>query len=137
MGINVRQQAGAPAFGCPLLRGLESLALSDEHLGALARQGFVSHEHRGQRGPFFKLRFRFEGKQIVRYLGTDAENAERVRSELLALQQGHHLGRQVERHIIEAGAALRAAKRGVQRELGDTGFHFHGLAIRKKLKTRC
>lgn len=43
-----------------------------ENLDALAFQGFVSHSRRANGAFSFKLRFRANGKQRVRYLGSDA-----------------------------------------------------------------
>ena len=80
-----------PATGQPAVRSLEDrfphLASLNLHAGdwaALARQGFVAAERRGDRY-YFKLRFRRQAAQIVRYLGS-AARANAVRAELEVLQ---------------------------------------------------
>ena len=50
---------------------LADLGLTEQDYGALAQQGFVSHEYRGIAGPYYKLRFRLAGQQCTRYLGSD------------------------------------------------------------------
>ena len=113
---------------------LAALALSNEQLTALARQGFVAAEYRGKRGPFFKLRFRCKGRQMVRYLGKDVEAAERVRNAVVQLQAEHQVARQLRRLTNQARAVLRAAKLDLREGVRAAGFDFHGLEIRKKLQ---
>jgi hypothetical protein len=53
---------GAPD-PAPDTPGLAGLRLSPGDLRALARQGFVTAERRGGRGPYYKLRWRRGGRQ--------------------------------------------------------------------------
>ena len=68
------------------LPALSRLRLSNADYQALARQGFVARETRGTR-TYFKLRFRRAGKQIVRYLGSQAQLSAQVEQELKQLQR--------------------------------------------------
>ena len=69
---------GAPSAES-LPAALISLRLTAVDLQVLRWQGFVSAELRGN-CRIFKLRFRRDGRQVVRYLGTDPACAENVRS---------------------------------------------------------
>ena len=63
---------------------LAQLRLRAADVFALASQGFVSLEKRGNRR-YWKLRFRRDGRQVVRSIGS-AEQAHAVRAELAELQ---------------------------------------------------
>jgi hypothetical protein len=64
----------------------EECRLQDEHFEALSRQGFVGFE-RGRKGKYlWKLRFRHEGRQVVRYLGIDPGRTKLVRDALAVIQ---------------------------------------------------
>src|SRR5262245_35691495 len=108
---------------------LGGLGLKDYHLKELSRQGFLATDKRGRR-TYVKLRFRCDGRQIVRYVGS-AELAQAVSEELAVLQRDH----QLQRHLDDLGRAaaqsLRIAKQKVAPLLAAEGFHFHGHAIRK------
>lgn len=111
--------------------GLEALSLTAEELGALAQQGFVAAEHRGQHGPFFKLRFRVQGRQRVKYLGKDAAVAEHVQREVLELQREHRLTKKMHRITIEARKILRQTKLDLQPVVAAAGLTFHGYDVRR------
>jgi len=117
---------------CP--RGLSALGLSDDQLTALARQGFVAAEYRGQRGATFKLRFRFQGRQVVRYLGQDPAAARQIREAVLALQAERRDDREMQQAIREARNLLRETKRQLLPDVRREGFKFHGFAIRRVVK---
>ena len=63
---------------------LNQLPLSDEELSALSRQGFVHRERRGAK-TVFRLRFRVDGRQRVRYVRP--RDAEALEAELALLQR--------------------------------------------------
>lgn len=114
---------------------LAKLSLSEDQRQALARQGFVSCEYREQRGPFFKLRFRCAGRQVVRYLGQDGPFAEQVRQELWALQMERHAEIELAHLTAAARQLLRQAKHELLGAVDAAGFRFHGQAIRAKART--
>ena len=111
-------------------RRLADLGLEPDDHDALQRQGFVSVEYRGRRGPFFKLRFRLDGRQRVVYLGQDVGVAEQVQHELAELQAHHKLEQRLARLKAEALALVRESKRRLQPYLHCAGLRFHGLEIR-------
>ena len=123
-------EVSRPADGKPYR--LLALGLSSEHLQALAQQGFVCTEYRAERGPFFKLRFRLQGRQVVKYLGMDVEEAERVRRELAELQRARRVDVELRRATREARKILRSSKRMVWADAKRAGFEFHGRALRQR-----
>ena len=117
--------AVAPAFSA-----LNALGLHREHLEALARQGTLQAE-----GPVkrcFKLRFRHQGRRIVRYVGTDVDFVARVRDELERLQRDVREDRSVRRIVQTAKACLRQTKSCLAPTLGELGYHFWGHEIRRR-----
>ena len=79
------------------IQRLLDLRLTEEEFRALRRRGTVCREHR-RSGVIFKLRFRTEdGRQRVRYVGSDPKMAGMIRRELQDLQ----------RHRQEFRAGLR------------------------------
>jgi hypothetical protein len=117
-------------------RSLAVLALSQEELRALARQGFVAVEYRGHRGPFYKLRFRVDGRQAVKYLGQDVRFAARIRHELASLQARRRHVLELRRMSAEARKLLRETKRDLSGQFKEAGFTFHGLEIRTTISGR-
>ncbi len=103
----------------------------DEELAALCRQGFVSEERRGKR-LYYKLRFRCNGKQRVRYLGRDAARAAEVREELWKLQEPRRTELELARLDRTARRMLREAKATLAPLLAEEGFTFHGNAVRRR-----
>src|SRR4051794_31107499 len=63
---------------------LNRLALSDEELGALTRQGFINSERRAGK-TIFRLRYRVDGRQRVRYVSP--RDAAALEAELGLLQR--------------------------------------------------
>lgn len=116
---------------------LTRLRLDDEQLAALKCQGFVARERRGNGYYVYKLRFRQKGRQKVRYVGTDAALADRVRRELQILQAAVQRRRRLRRFSREARSLLRTAKGRLSASLEPCGFAFHGLAIRRKRARSC
>ena len=111
--------------------GLAELGLTQVDLDALARQGFVAPEKGCSGHRRFKLRFRMDGKQVVRYIGTDPIRAARIERELEILQCEHRSDRQLQRQLRMARAALRESKRILAPVLQEMGYQYHGYAIRR------
>jgi len=114
------------------IRRLADLNLAPEELRELTRQGFIAREYRGDSGPFFKIRFRVRGRQIVRYLGSDVHTAAAVARELRALQAGRRLARFLGRLRAQARRLLRRAKRRLEPLLRARGFYLHGHTVRRR-----
>lgn len=113
---------------------LASLGLSPTERKDLTQQGFVSEEQRGRR-KYHKLRFRSEGRQVVRYIG-NAQRAARVRAELEMLQQPSKAQRELKARVQQAGKLLRESKQALEPVLEAYGFRFHGYAIRRPRTSR-
>ena len=66
------------------------LRLTAADRNALARQGAVVAEYRSRQGrrwgPYFKLRWRHDGRQQVRYLGRDPALAKSIRAKEVVMQ---------------------------------------------------
>jgi hypothetical protein len=110
---------------------LARLEFNAAELAALRRQGFVAREIRGKRTSVFKLRFRFGGRQRVRYLGTDADEAERIQNELNELQGGRRADLALGRLSRSAAQLLRDSKLRLEPWVQRAGLRFHGRAIRR------
>jgi hypothetical protein len=124
----------APEAGWPArFPALAKLGLTDEDLNALAHQGFVAPERR-QAGTFFKLRFRRDGRQVVRYVG-GPEKAACVATELKTLQVARYNRRELDKLGRVARQLLRDAKAKLEPPLLELGFKFHGRAIRRPRRT--
>lgn len=110
---------------------LALLNLTPAEQNALASQGFVAAEYRRGSGPYFKLRFRLQGRQVVRYLGVNPEFAKRVEKEVAELQRPRRQEQQVRRLNDEAHRQLRHWKQTLEPFVTKQGYHFHGFALRK------
>ena len=101
---------------------LNRLRLKEHDLKELSRQGSLAMDRRGQRA-YAKLRFRRDGRQIVRYVG-GAERAQAVAAELAVLQHDHRL----QHHLDELGCAavhaLRVAKQKARATLSGRRLPF-------------
>jgi hypothetical protein len=110
---------------------LAALALNDDDVASITRQGFVSKETRGQRA-YHKLRFRRAcGRQAVRYLGSDFAFAEAVREELAMLQANVLVLRRLSALSKKSRIAVRSAKRHLGPLFEARGWKFHGSVIRR------
>ena len=115
---------------------LRRLGLDDDELMALRSQGFVSREQRSPgHAPVFKLRFRIDGKQRTRYLGSDSDVIAAVRQELAELREEAQRGRKLRRLARQARCRWQRAKSELEPLLAAEGYHFHGLLIRKRRAT--
>jgi hypothetical protein len=121
----------AEQSGPERLSALAALKLSDRELAALRRQGTVSAERRGNT-TIYKLRFRMNGRQQMRYLGIHERLANSVEAELDVLQREVRLQRRRAALGRAASNQLKSAKLTLQPLLESRGFHFHGLAVRKR-----
>ncbi len=114
----------------PALRGL---GLEEGELAALSRQGFVSPEQRGpQRAVIHKLRYRIQGRQRTRYLGSDPKFLEQIRRELAELQGPVRRHRNLQELRRQAWRGLRQAKSILAPLLAAEGWYYHGLTIRRR-----
>lgn len=115
------------------LASLAQLNVSAEEMHSLKRQGFVAAERRGVQGtPYFKLRFRHEGRQIVRGIGTDRERAASVIRELEALQHARRHELEFERVVRAVMAVSRTARARIEPLIAPLGFRYHGFSIRRR-----
>lgn len=111
---------------------LASLALGEEHLAALAKQGCLRAEGAGQSKLYYKLRFRIGSKQHVRYVGNKPAFVEQVREELTRLQSRTNSCRRLHRLIQEANECLRRTKHQLKPLLPLAGRCFYGREIRRR-----
>jgi hypothetical protein len=109
---------------------LGSLGLREEDFAALAKQGSLRAESSSSGRQYWKLRFRFGGKQQVRYVGNNAEFVDRVRQELMRLQAKERACRRLQSLIREAKRRLRRTKQQLMSLLPSAGRCFHGREIR-------
>ena len=110
--------------------GVEGIALNAAELIALRRQGFISRETRG-RSTIFKLRFRMNGQQRVRYLGTDERRIAAIQAALNKLQAGRALDRRLRDLEQQARERLKDSKQRLFPVMKAAGWRFHGRAIRR------
>jgi len=119
---------------------LARLRLAADEQQALAQQGFVSAEYREQNGrrygPYFKLRWRQDGRQRVRYLGRDLSRAEQVSAALANLQRSLQLVRDASSMMAEVRKEMRKLKETLEPHLASQGMHLHGYIARRKTKPR-
>ncbi|QDU92497.1 hypothetical protein [Lignipirellula cremea] len=108
-----------------------SLNLTDEQVEALRTQGFVSRERRGENRIYFKLRFRFQGRQLVRCLGAKAALVRRVEQALAKIQAQRKRRAQLTNAARRSRQTLRLTRLLLAPLLQAAGFQFHGLAVRK------
>jgi hypothetical protein len=107
---------------------LAGLRLADEDWTLLTRQGFVAAERRGNH-IHFKLRFRKDGRQVVRYL-SDAAAASAVSAELNQLQINRRIRREL-RALDQAGRRLlRESTKKLQSLVQSYGLKPHGRNYR-------
>ena len=107
---------------------LNRLALSDEELGALTRQGFIRSERRGRK-TIFRLRYRVHGRQHVRYVSP--RDAAALEAELGSLQRRVRARRRLTGLAALARQVLRHRRSTLAPLLEARGYHFHGHQIRR------
>jgi hypothetical protein len=113
--------------------------LSPAELAALARQGSVSLDRPARGRPRAKLRFRYQGKQRVVYIGVNAALAAEIAAELRRRQQKTQGLRGVRAAARQCRQWRREYRREVARLLGECGYYFHGyeLRLRRSRHTIC
>ena len=115
---------------------LTGLGLSRADVEGLQRQGFVAPEFRVdqgvRRGPYYKLRWRINGRQRVKYLGRSAAQAEAVASAVAHLQQPRVRERHLARQMAEARRKLTQAKQTMAAALAAEGKYYHGYTSRRR-----
>jgi hypothetical protein len=89
----------------------------------------VSSEQRG-RCRIYKLRYRSNGKQCVRYLGSDAAVAAALQSDLEQLQ-GRRRCRRHEAALRHQARRLWQRAKALAPSLAEHGLHFHGRTVRQ------
>jgi hypothetical protein len=98
----------------------------------LAQQGFVSREYRRGGVLVYKLRWRRGHRQIVRFLGRDANRAAAVQAWLDDLQRPGRLARQATKLLRDARRELRQAKDLLIPRASADGSHYHGYRLRRR-----
>ena len=112
--------------------GIEHLGLSSDELIAVKQQGHVAHEVRGRSRIVFKLRYRFDGRQRVRHLGSDPQFAQAVREELQHIRRVKVARRNLRTVMREAKQAIRNSKLQLLPFAAEFGFAFHGFELRRR-----
>ena len=120
---NTTERLALEAF--PLLN---RLALSEEELSALARQGSIRRERRGRK-TIFRLRYRVHGRQCVRYVSP--RDAAALEAELTSLQRRVRARRRLTGLAALARQLLRQRKSTLAPLLEAHGYHYHGHQIRR------
>ena len=90
----------------------------------------MTAERRGKR-TYFKLRFRRDRQQVVRYIGSDPDKAEAVQRELDHLQDDRKKELELSRLTEKTKKLLRESKRVLAPLLAEEGLTFHGRQIRR------
>jgi hypothetical protein len=100
----------------------------------LSRQGYIVEtwrEYRGRRlGPYYRLRYRAEGRGRSIYLGRDAAFAEEVRDRLRDLQSPLRKKREAHKRWKQERAQLRKLKARWEVELRKIGLRLKGFEVR-------
>jgi hypothetical protein len=107
---------------------LVSLGLREEELNALVRQGFLSAEKRRD-ATYYKLRFRVDGHQQVRYV--KSELVPTIRNELTRLQTFSRCRRELRELQRASVERFKQMKAQLDAVLEGKGFRRHGYAFRK------
>ena len=117
---------------------LTGLGLGLKELESLRDQGFVAPEFRvraGRRwGPYYKLRWRQNGRQRVRYLGTDESAVGEIRKALKTWQQPVRLEKEVNSLFRQTRKALKSLKDALTPQICDDGKKWHGYESRRPRK---
>ena len=115
---------------------LNGLGLDRHELDALMKQGFVSSEyrHRNEKkfGPYYKLRWRFNGRQRVKYLGRDFARAALVHSALIRCRSLRRSRLDIGHRLRDALQTLRDARKQLELLLAERGVVLHGYTHRHR-----
>jgi hypothetical protein len=107
---------------------LSRLVLSDEEIGALARQGFIRSETRRSK-TIFRLRYRVNGRQRARYVSP--RDAAAIEAELALLQRLVRARRRLNGLATLARKVLGHRRSTLAPLVEARGYHFHGHQIRR------
>lgn len=113
---------------------LRILGLVEDELHQLSRQGSIAYERRGRSSSVAKLRFRMNGVQRVKVLGSDEQFIARVRAELEALQIDRNQCQELKQMCQQAREVIRRHKAILAPLLEQQGMRFHGHSLRAKRK---
>lgn len=108
-----------------------SRRLSPADHDSLARQGWVSEQIRPSGATTYKLRWRIEGRQRVRYLGSDPAVAAHVRAVLIDMRCARRTERALAQLLRQARFQLAAIKRQLAPDLETIGYAYHGYTARR------
>lgn len=112
------------------MRALDQLIRDDAERLALRSNGFVCSEERSY-CQVYKLRFRVQGRQRVRYLGTVPAVAEAVRLELMKWQRRRRAAQRLRQAVQYARQVLRESRQRLEPLVLAAGFKLHGREIRR------
>lgn len=127
--FNVQNAEAAPS--CDATSSIfVRLKLTCEQRQSLVRQGAIIEDRRGPNKRVFKIRFRHDGRVIVRYLTTDPDVAELARQELAEIQKETRALRKLRKLANTARFALRQAKAESTPYLLAMGLVYHGYQLR-------
>jgi hypothetical protein len=127
------REPARPAFRDRVLVIVVAVPVAGRRLGPaalaqLAQQGSVSAEVQPHGAVRFKLRWRQDGGQKVRYLGSDVVIAQAVAAGLRAWQQPLQQRRELKKRL----AAAKQLKAVLEPIVADAGLHLHGYAARRR-----
>jgi hypothetical protein len=108
---------------------LSRIVRREEEFVALARQGFIRAEKRRKK-TIWRLRYRFGGRQRVRYVSP--RDVEALEAELSELQSRIRARRRLTRLSEQARQALRHRRSTIAPLLEASGYKFHGNQIRRR-----
>jgi len=111
---------------------IDQLGLTSDERRALARQGGIATERRGGQQLIHKLRFRFNGRQRVVYLGVNVDRVGRIAEELDVLRQSGRFEAGLRELTLQARRLLRDMRRRIAPILEEAGYHLHGSSLRKR-----
>jgi hypothetical protein len=103
-----------------------------DDLTAISARGFVSAEKRPSGLLTYKLRWRRNGRQCVRYLGSDPTIGARVKAAVAALRQPMQTARELNTDFAATRRALREVKAILSPLLAANGLAFHSYTVRRK-----
>lgn len=112
------------------IHSLNQLSLDDAERVAVRSNGFIACEQR-RYSRVYKLRFRVQGQQRVRYLGIDPAAAELLQKELAVWQAGPRAERALREAERNARQAIREIKSRLEPDVVAAGLKFHGRTIRR------
>ena len=107
------------------------VGLTPEEIAQVKLQGFVSREQRGTNTTVFKLRYRLDGRQRTKYLGTDVDRAIIIEQQLKKLQSARELNKKLRALNRKAAQLLRKIKPRLEPLVAQMGLRFHGRVLRR------